>query len=229
MTEPHLHKKYYFSGGKNRNGRKVIGGSPPPKNQDWRILPPYKFWAKSVRIFSNAHRHDTHLRINYYTSMPETDHGKTLMRWDFPEYAQYQRGRAWYIVATVITVGAFLLSAFTGNPLFAVFIALVVAIWVIRNRRPPTRIFLRITEDGLQVASAFYPYDSVRSFWIIYKPPEVKRLYIGFKNTLRTNLSLLLENQNPVKVREILLKFIQENLEQEGESISDALQRLLKF
>ncbi len=163
--------------------------------------------------------------------MPDSTnaHGKVLASWTFPEYIRHHYSRTWYIAAGIIVGGSFLLSILKANILFAVFILMIVALYVIRNRRPPVDIRLNITEDGLEVENTFYSYDRMKAFWVVYQPPEVKRLYIGFKNTLSTNLSIPLQDQNPVRIREFLLRYVTEDLEQQNESFSDAVQRLLKL
>ncbi|MFA6908438.1 MAG: hypothetical protein WC289_00965 [Patescibacteria group bacterium] len=160
---------------------------------------------------------------------PIEDHGKTLLSWSFPEFVAHQRSRTWYILAILAILGALVFSIFTTNPLFAVIIVITAIIIVFRNRRAPADIPFAITEDGIEVGKVFYRYDALTAFWIIYEPPEVKRLYMSFRNTLRTNLSVSLENENPLKVREILLEYVEENLEHENESLSDAFQRVFKL
>jgi len=160
---------------------------------------------------------------------PIEDHGKTLLSWSFPEFVAHQRSRTWYILAILAILGALVFSIFTTNPLFAVIIVITATILVFRNRRSPAEIPFAITEDGLEVGKVFYRYDSLTAFWIIYEPPQVKRLYVSFRNTFRTNLSVSLEDINPLKVREILLEHVEENLENENESLSDAFQRVFKL
>lgn len=164
--------------------------------------------------------------------MPEEikkeEHGKILMSWEFSEYPKYERTLGWYIGATIIFFGLLLFAVFTANYLFALIILMVAIIIFIYNLKQPAQINFVITEDGIKIGTKFYPWDDFKNFWIIYKPPEVKTLYFDFKG-LRPNLPIYLEDQNPVKVREILLQYLKEDLTREKEPAGDELARWLKF
>jgi len=54
-------------------------------------------------------------------------------------------------------------------------------------------------------------------------------LYVRFQSGLRPNLSIPVEDQDPVALRAILLKYLEEDLDQRGESFSDGFQRILKL
>ncbi|KKU49315.1 MAG: hypothetical protein UX68_C0001G0063, partial [Parcubacteria group bacterium GW2011_GWA2_46_9] len=69
----------------------------------------------------------------------------------------------------------------------------------------------------------------LKSFWIIYEPPEVKMLYFDFKNAWRPRLPIPLQDENPIEVRRLLLKYLEEDLSRESEPTSDALSRLLRL
>ena len=64
---------------------------------------------------------------------------------------------------------------------------------------------------------------------MIYEPPEVKNLYIEFKNVLRPRLGIPLQNEKPLEIRDLLLKHLPENKEREHEPISDGLSRFFKL
>lgn len=156
------------------------------------------------------------------------DHGQTLAEWTFPEFTKYKKTRGWYFGITIFLLVLVLVGIFTQSYLFLLIIALVILIYYIRSRREPATINFGITEDGLEVGEAFYPYKNIKNFWIIYEPPEVKNLYVSFK-VLRPSLSIALLNQNPIKIRKILLNYLQEDLTKENESFADGLMRMLKL
>jgi hypothetical protein len=164
--------------------------------------------------------------------MPEekekNDHGKILMSWNFPEYIRYQRTAGWYLGAAVLVLGLLLYAFFTSNFLFALIIIMMSAIIIIYNLKKPLQIKFSVMEDGLEVGTKFYPWSDFNNFWIIYEPPEIKTLYFDFKG-LRPTMPIYFEDQNPVKVREILLKYLKENLTREHEPAGDELSRWLKI
>jgi hypothetical protein len=157
------------------------------------------------------------------------DHGKRFASWTFHEYEQHQRGKWWYIIAATIIIAILVYSIYDQNYMFTVIIALATFIYIYLMQRQPKLVTFSITEDGVEVHEAFYPYKDFKQFWLIYEPPTVKKLYLEFKNGVRPMLSIPLESQNPLTIRDILLQYLKEDLERDNESFSDALQRTLKL
>jgi len=157
------------------------------------------------------------------------DRGKTLLSWKLPEFHQPERGKMWYISTLIIAAAIIIWSAFTANYLFMIIIILVSIIFIVQNRQKAKLIECKIKEDGIELGRNFYDYNDIKNFWIVYHPPEVKSIYIDFKSTLRPTLPISLENQNPLKVREVLKKYLEEDLEKEEEPASDSISRALKI
>jgi len=156
------------------------------------------------------------------------EHGKILMSWKFPEYIKHQRTLGWWIGAVILVTGLLFYSFWDSNFLFGVFIITVLIIVVANNFREPRDLDFKILEDGLEIGTRFYPWEDIKNFWIIYQPPEVKTLYFGFRH-LRPSIPVELQDSNPLKIRDILLKFLEEDLEQEKEFAGDELSRWLKI
>jgi len=157
------------------------------------------------------------------------DRGKTLLSWKFTEYDIPNRGKLWYISTLIISAAILIWSIMTANYLFTLVIILVGIIFIFQNRKKPQILECRIKEDGLEVGTSFYDYDDIKKFWIVYRPPETKSLYIDFKGSLKPTLPISLEKQNPLEVRKILKKYIEEDLEKEEEPASDQISRSLKI
>ena len=160
-------------------------------------------------------------------------HGQTLIKWRFPEFIKPKRTKIWYFWAILIGGGLFVHALITFNYLFALIIIMIALIILLHGKREPQEVNFKITEDGLAMESAtsqrFYPYKEIRSFYIIYEPPEIKNLYFQFKSGLRPRLSIPLKNQNPLEVRKVLLKFLEEDLEKDIEPLSEQVGRMLKL
>ena len=157
------------------------------------------------------------------------DHGTALRHWVIAEYTQHERGRSWYVVASLVAAGLLIWALITNNFLFAVLIMLTVIILLVRHSEMPPQLMVSVFEDGIQVGEGFYPFKDLKSFWIIYEPPEVKMLYFDFKNAWRPRLPIPLQDENPIEVRRLLLKYLEEDLSRESEPTSDALSRLLRL
>jgi len=161
--------------------------------------------------------------------LDSSEHGNIWAQWEFSEFINWQRGIGWWIFMSILAIGLIVWSFWTANILFA-FIIIIIAIMVIlQTKREPLKIKLQITDDGLVVGSSFYEWKRMEKFWIIYKPPEIKRLYFKLNGILPPSLSISLEKENPIEIREILLKYVLEDLEKDEESFSDFLGRSLKI
>ncbi|MEW6610163.1 MAG: hypothetical protein AB1352_00835 [Patescibacteria group bacterium] len=150
------------------------------------------------------------------------------LAWSFPEYPKHERSVVWFIFALLIGGGLFAFALLSANYLFAsiiIFIALIIAL---QHFRRPLTIDFSITEDGIALAGKQVPWKDIKSFWMIYEPPEIKMLYFTFKG-FRPTLKIPLIDQNPLHIREALSPYVEEDLEKENESFSDAVGRMFKL
>jgi len=159
----------------------------------------------------------------------ERDPGKTLMQWKFSEYEEHKRGRLWYISAAVISVLFLIYAIASANFLFALIIIIIDLIILIQANRKPDRLDFKITEEGIVIGSSFHPYQDINKFWLIYDPPKSKTLYLNFKATIRPDVTIPLENKNPLRIREILLEYLEEDLNKEEDSSSEQIRKFLKL
>ncbi|MBI4281765.1 hypothetical protein HY625_02995 [Candidatus Uhrbacteria bacterium] len=150
------------------------------------------------------------------------------LEWEFSEFVQHERGTVWYFCMTLIAGGLVLWSLFTGNFLFALIIILVAALFIIYEQRGPRTMVCHIDDDGITVNGILHPYKEMKDFRIVYEPP-VKVLYVIFQSMLQPRLTIALADQNPLAIRERLQKNVLEDIEQDGETLSDLLSRLFKL
>lgn len=159
----------------------------------------------------------------------DTKYGKILAEWKIPEYIKYQHFFGWYIVAFLLGGGFFIHAIINRNFLFAIIILLISLIVYLHERNTPAMIEFLMTEDGIVFGEKFYPYKSFESFWLVYEPPQIKTLYFTFKQMLRSELPVHLEDQNPITIRNILLNYLPEDLEKEDEAVEEQLSRFFKI
>ncbi|MBI2632972.1 MAG: hypothetical protein HYW78_01105 [Parcubacteria group bacterium] len=155
--------------------------------------------------------------------------GNLLLEWHFKEYEEYQRSRRWYIGAFVAVIAILTYAIATANLLFAVFIILAVFLAVTRQRALPRDLALRIFERGIVLGEKYYPWSDIKSFSIIYNPPETKLLYIDLKNIFAVDFSIPLNSTNPLIVRTTLLRYLPEDTTRETESLNDTIGRWLRI
>ncbi len=159
----------------------------------------------------------------------EIDRGALLFDWHFPEYAQYQRSRSWYVIIVILLLALFCIALSTANFIFALFLVLFGIILIIQLRQSPLEVKFAIFEDGIGIGEKFYEWSEIKNFHIIYRPPQIKRLYFDLKNTFFSDFSVPLEKQNPLEIRATLKKYLSEDLSKDSESLTDSLGRLLKI
>lgn len=160
----------------------------------------------------------------------KSGHGKIIKSWTFPEYIKYDRSRGWYIIAFIIFIILTIYNIKTGNFLFIIILVMLALIIVESRKKKPIEMKFSITENGIMLNDIFYDYNkNLNKFWIAYNPPEVKKIYFEFKNMLRTHLVIPIAGQSPLDLRDILLEYLDEDLDKEGESTAEALGRLLKL
>ncbi|MFA6146419.1 MAG: DUF5673 domain-containing protein [Patescibacteria group bacterium] len=157
------------------------------------------------------------------------DHGKKFLSWQFPEYIKYEREKSWYIIVGLISLGIIIYSIVTANILFVILLILFMTIITLHNRHEPMDVLCDIFEDGIAVGSQFYEWSDIKNFRIVYQPPDVKKFYIDLKNNLLQDFSIPLEDQSPLMVRDILKKYLKEDLSKTEETLTDRLNRWLKI
>ncbi|MFC1663236.1 hypothetical protein ACFL04_03695 [Patescibacteria group bacterium] len=160
---------------------------------------------------------------------PQPDHGKVVLNWQFPEFPSYKRSQVWYISAAIVGAILVIWSIATNNYLFAIIIVMLGVIIIAQSRRKPHNVVVEITEDGVVLGNDFYQYRDIKNFYLVYEPPVTKKLFIIFKSSIRPSLPIQLENENPVKVRQALRQYIDEDLDKESEPTTDSLSRLMKI
>lgn len=159
----------------------------------------------------------------------QINYEKVLATWHFPENIKQDRGIKWYLITFSISISLIIYSIINANFSFALIIVMVVLILIIQNKKDLKELDINITETGIKIDQKVYKYSEIDTFFIIYQPPEISNLYIEPKNKFQARLTIPLQKQNPVKIRNILLNFLDENLEREEEPLSDLVNKILKF
>ena len=157
------------------------------------------------------------------------DAGASIMSWEAWEFPLVNRTKRWYIVASVIGLMMILYSVFTANFIFGAIILMFAVIILIQDLKKPARLAAHITSKGLVFGDDYYPFEEIRDFSLTYDPPDINTLYVTFHSRIQPMLSIGLEDLNPNNVRRTLLPFVFENLEREGESLTDVLRRVYKI
>ena len=155
---------------------------------------------------------------------------EALISWDIPEYDRYERTKIWYIIASIVALAILIIAFWAQNYLFAIIIVLSALIITINQWREPEKINFSIHDEGLLLGKKFIDYSELKNFSIVYKPrQDIKKLYFEFESVLKPRLSVYMDNINPLKIRDILLNYLQEDLERENEPLSESLAKLFRL
>jgi len=147
--------------------------------------------------------------------------------WKALEFPKKEKNKSWFIIPALITIIIGLFALLTENILFLIAIILAFIIFYNYANKDPKIVRFKINEKGLEIDKRLYDYDSLRSFWIFYDPPEQKEISFRSRKTLLPYIRIPLDNQSPNEIRKYLLKFLPEK--RHKESLIDIWMRRIGF
>jgi len=154
--------------------------------------------------------------------------GVPILSWIAPEYVKNEKGTVWVTMAISITAGLIAYAILTKSWTMSAAFFMLAIVYFIEHKTKPENIPIEITEMGVKVKDKFYPFSHFKTFWIIYNPPMVKTLHMRFASRNNRDLLIQLGDQDPVKVRNLLLTQLPE-WEGKEEAITDILTRVFKL
>lgn len=161
--------------------------------------------------------------------LPQLQDAKVFHHWKITERPQQKKTLWWYATAIALVGFVVYYGIRTNNFLLALLAIMISAVYILLLQHGELPLEVNITNIGIWRGPYYYGYDEFAKFWVIYKPPLVKALYLDFKSIWKPRLSIYLGNENPVQVRASLLQYIAEDLDKEAESVSDMVERNFKI
>lgn len=150
-----------------------------------------------------------------------------LITWSAPEFIKYEKDFSWFAATGIIAAVIFIISLITKNYVFAIVIILSAFSLYIWAQKEPKKYKFKINHRGIAIGKNVYNYDNLKSFWIFYDPPRIKYLSVESKKMLMPKITVPIGEEDPNKIREILVKFLPE--EEHEESLIDAIGRHLRY
>lgn len=163
------------------------------------------------------------------SSEQTTTQPQVLLKWQFPSFQRHERSPVWYIIAGLVAIALFVYAIVAKNFLFAIIVILIAIIVIAKDFISPQQVEFKVDEDGVSIGDRTYRFREFGMFWLAYEPPQVKMLYLEFKSGVRPSYPIPLGNENPLRVRSVLQKYIREDLEREAEDLTDRLGRMFKL
>jgi hypothetical protein len=158
-----------------------------------------------------------------------TEPVRNAIVWEIDEYPRQSRSRNWYLICGLLGAGLIIYAIATANFLFAVIVLMVGIITLISDFKKPDRVSVAVAPTGLAVGDRFYDFRAIRDFSLAYEPPEVKILYVTFREFWQPMLAIPLEDTDPNDVRARLLPFCLENLDRTSETLTETVRRVYKL
>ncbi len=162
--------------------------------------------------------------------MPEhTKLQEVRFLWHFNEFEKHQRGTLWYAVAGIVVAGFLIYSYVTENYLFGLLTLITTVIVFTHNIHNPQEVECEIDISGVRVGNKKYPYHSIDCFSIIENDDGKDMLYIQEKAGFRSQLPILIVDQDVERMRKFLRVNVEEDIEHKYEPFLDSLSRFLKL
>lgn len=155
--------------------------------------------------------------------------GDIIHEWKIPEYNNHERSPAWIITISIIGLGLVAFGVYTENFLFVLIIMLLGIIIFLQHNQEPIEIPFAVTEMGIVMGNKFYSHKELDAFFIVYEPPEIKKLYFETDSQIKPLMKVPLKGQDPNQIRQTLKNYIPEDLEKEEEPFGDFLAREWKL
>ena len=160
--------------------------------------------------------------------MPNNHQLPESVTWKAQSHQVQTRTSVWYAGFGFVSLGLILFAIFTHSVITLITFVLMIAVMLILSAQAPRSLTYKLTKTGIAAGSTVYPYKIIKTFWIVYNPPEVKTLNFETSAYLNNKISLELNEQDPVMVKRFLSQYLVENLDRD-ESITETLARRLKI
>jgi len=138
------------------------------------------------------------------------ENGKVSATWQSLEYEYKEKKVDWYWALGIIVVSGSVAAFIFGNHLFGIFILLAGACIVLYTRKPPDMVLYTVNEKGVRIGHYFYPYQSIKAFWI-GEHEHHNELIIHVDRAILPHINILIPaNVDVAGLREFLLKYMKE-------------------
>jgi hypothetical protein len=153
----------------------------------------------------------------------------TRFSWRFDEFERHERGTLWYALAGIVVAGFLIYAYVTENYLFGLLTLITTVIIFTHNIHNPQEIECEIDTSGIRVGNKKYPYHAIDCFSIIENDDGKDVLYVQEKAGFRSQLPILIVDQDIEQLRRFLRIHAEEDMEHKYEPLWDSLSRFLKL
>ncbi len=130
--------------------------------------------------------------------------------WEAPSFYHNPQKKYLAIVVTVLFLGAGALIFYNKDILMAIFLILSSLVIILYANKQPTISRVVVSQAGVTIDDKAYNYRDLRSFWLDFDPHGLKELSLEPKKWYLPYIKISIENQGPVELRSLMVKFIAE-------------------
>jgi hypothetical protein len=149
-----------------------------------------------------------------------------LFHWQAPEFEVFERDQKWFLIISLILSAIIGYAIYTNSLIMAITFILIGVVGYLHINRTPRVLDFRIAPEGIIAGEKeLYPFENIKSFWIFYELDNKKVVSLHMESYLIPFIHIPIDDQDPVVIREILLRYIPE-IKQEPSAV-DSLERFL--
>lgn len=132
-----------------------------------------------------------------------------LISWNAPEHLHSEKNPDWYWAVGIITLALAAVAFIFGNFVTGIFVLVAAVALVLHASQPPRTVYHEINDRGIIIHDRLYPFLTLDSFWISHEDFPQKIL-IKSRKLFMPFIEVFIEEVDPEKVREIMLRYIAE-------------------
>ena len=154
--------------------------------------------------------------------------GTPIYQFETTAARSVERSRRWYIGTSIFFSVLIAINIVMSLYMSAVVILFAALLLFMIAARKPEKLSVKFFGNGLGLNAEFHPWSEFEKFWILFEPPVLKRLHLQRRARIINELTIELANENPLKIRDLLLPWLPEDPTKE-ESRVDLVSRTLKW
>jgi hypothetical protein len=139
----------------------------------------------------------------------------------------FEKGLGWSVSMAMLLLLLVALFIYLKQYLGAVVVIVLGVVLYTYSNVPAKEISCLVSGEGIKIGERFYPYSSLKAFWIAQSAPY-PILYLESVHRFKAPLSVSLGKEPPEPIRRILLEYLPEKVEK-GEDIRDKINRIFRF
>jgi len=149
-----------------------------------------------------------------------------VFSWEAREFTDYKKNGSWFAIVIVVAIALAAYFIWQKNwTATGVVVAASFAL-IAQSRAKPKKVKCEVFRSGIVVDEKAYPYETLKSFWVLGGDhPKVR---LEQTSRFKAPINMPIADEDPEQIRLFLAKKLPEN-EDQGEDFTDTVSRWLRF